>query len=234
MTSFNTAALQVYPAPVLIQNAGAVGAPALNQTFTDQRYPLLSRQAGNNGHVFLYVYASGSISKNALVLVAPGGSTGAGGNTTPISYANIRASTNQILTNMEPGPVQVGVTDQTAFGAATYGWITITGLCYVGFKGGIHLRKGLFAALGGVGLVTSTLSFLASSQALRSSPLVQGMQFAAGLTAKLGSGTQVGTANLGIGALGTASISGDVRPVFIAGGGAYIDKSVVVAGIAAV
>jgi hypothetical protein len=231
MTSFSTVALQPTLAPILINNAGAVGTPPLNQTFADQRYPLMSREYGTNGNVWLYVYSSASISRNKLVLVTPGG----GPSTAPGSVGSIQVVTNQQMTNLQPGAVQVGVTDQAAFGAANYGWITIAGLCYVGFKGGVHLKKSLFAALGGVGLVTTTLSFLASSQALRTSALVEGMAFAAGLTSKLGTGTQgAGAANLGIGALGTATLSGDIRPVFIAGGGAYLDKAHVIAGIAVI
>lgn len=206
-----TSSVQVYPAPVLIGNAGAVGTPPLNQTFADQRYPLMSRQEGNNGNVWMYVYSTLSISQNQLVSIQNGKIT-----ITPKGPGGIVAPQG-------PGAIPLGVTDQAVFGATSYGWVTIAGLCYVKFMKGTHTKKPLFVALNGVGVVTSTVSALTSVRSVRASVAIVGMAFAQGLQAAYGTGTQGGAT--GIGVLGTASASGDVRPVMIAGGGAFADKA---------
>lgn len=207
------------PAPVLINNAGAVGAPSLSQSFTDQRYPLGSIQEGSNGQRFMYVYASASVAVNLLVAIQPDFNNAGGGNANGQGAAKIYTlgGTSTTLTNIVngPGPLQVGVTDQGAIGAAQYGWITIAGVVSVKVKKGTHLKKSLFVSTT-TGWATTTQSALASARAVRAWPQI----FGARVMPNPASSAAV------IGVLGTATSSGDVRPVYIVATGAWLDRNV--------
>lgn len=151
-----------YPAPVLINNAGAVGSPMLNQSTTDQRYALLQRDVGPNNNVFLYVYSTLCIAQNLLVVVNP--LTGKATTCTPAVAAIL-------------GNVVVGVTDSATINALNYGWITIAGLCSVkstkNAGTGAAAIKGLFVSAT-TGAVTNSATLASSAQAIRSRPRIMG------------------------------------------------------------
>lgn len=207
------------PAPVLMNNAGAVGAPPLNQSFVDQRYPLGSIQEGSNGQKFMYVYASASIAVNLLVAIQADFNNAGGGNAAGAGIAKVYTlgGKTTVLTNIVngPGPLQVGVTDQTALGALSYGWITVAGVVSVKFLKGTHLKKSIFTSTT-TGFATTTQSALASARTTRAYPQIFGARILPNPASSAGV----------IGVLGSASSSGDVRPVFIVGTGAWLDRNV--------
>jgi len=183
--------------PVEINNAGAVGSPSLQQAFTDQRYPLFSRQLGNNGNTYMYVYASASVAVNLAVQVQETGKVVTLGGA---AYANAGL-----------GPKMVGFTDQTALQAGTYGWIAISGLVSCKFKKGTHKNKAIFVSLT-AGYLTTTSSLPASARTAKAAPEIMG--------------PVIIVAPSGIGVGGTASSSGDVRPVLIVNGNSWLDHNI--------
>jgi hypothetical protein len=184
-------------APVLINNAGAVGGPAIGQSYTDQRYPLLSRQLGNNGNTYLYVYATASIAQYLMVQISAAG----------------KAVVMTPALNVGPGANLVGFTDQGPLQATSYGWITVSGLCSVKFKKGTHGAKPIFVS-GTNGWLTTSLTTIASALVLRSRNRVLSVVAV--------------TPAAGLGSVGcTATDSGDVRPILIVNGAAFVDQNIV-------
>jgi hypothetical protein len=196
MTAAETNIAGTPVAPVLINNAGAVGAQALGTSYTDQRYPLLSKHTGNNGGEFLYVYASSSVAQYLAVLIQPTG--------------KVVASTNALSTL---GAIPVGFTDQGPLQAASYGFVTISGLTAVKVRKGTYKNKPLFTSLS-AGYLSTTSTVLASANAPRSSPHVFGVW---AVIPSSGNGS-VGC---------TATDSGDVRPMFVSNC-AMIDKTLTI------
>ncbi len=185
------------PAPVLINNAGAVGGPAIGQSYTDQRYPLMSRQLGNNGNTYLYVYATSSIAQYLVCQISGAGKAVA-------MTAALAAG---------PGANLVGFTDQGPIQATSYGWVTISGLVSVKFKKGTHGSKPIFVS-GTSGWLTTSLTTIATGLVARSRPRVMGAVAV--------------TPASGLGSVGcTATDSGDVRPLLIVSGNAFVDQNIV-------